>query len=167
MWCIWRLTASSSTRHAPKLHGAREYAITLRPRIGGRQPPRGSGARRRRRHPDGQRRRPSWISRGRNGWCSRDAIRAWAISKAVKAYWVCRAFQEAGARTVINSLWPVDDREAQSWMAALYRARFVAGKSTAESIRDADLETLRARRIEGRSTHPFYWAGFRSRGDWR
>ena len=78
-----------------------------------------------------------------------------------------RAFQEAGARTVIASLWPVDDNEARDWMGTLYRTRFRAGKSTAESVRAADLSQLAARRKAGKSTHPFYWAGFVAAGDWR
>jgi CHAT domain-containing protein/tetratricopeptide (TPR) repeat protein len=78
-----------------------------------------------------------------------------------------RAFQEAGARTLISSLWPVDDQESRHWMAALYRARFVAGAGTAEAIRTADLERLRALRGAGKSAHPFYWAGFLAVGDWR
>jgi CHAT domain-containing protein/Tfp pilus assembly protein PilF len=78
-----------------------------------------------------------------------------------------RSFQEAGARTLIASLWPVDDQEARQWMVALYRARFVEGRETAESIREADLEQLRSRRAAGKSQHPFYWAGFLAVGDWR
>lgn len=78
-----------------------------------------------------------------------------------------RAFQEAGARTLIASLWPVDDNEARGWMSTLYRARFHAGKSTAESVREAYLEQLRARRKAGKSTHPFYWAGFVAVGGWQ
>jgi CHAT domain-containing protein len=78
-----------------------------------------------------------------------------------------RAFQEAGARTLIASLWPVDDREARQWMGTLYRARFRDGKGTAEAVREADVSQLRARRKAGASTHPFYWAGFVAVGDWR
>jgi CHAT domain-containing protein len=78
-----------------------------------------------------------------------------------------RAFQEAGARTLIASLWPVDDSEARLWMGTLYRARFHDGKGTAESVREADLGQLRARRKAAKSTHPFYWAGFVAVGDWR
>jgi CHAT domain-containing protein len=43
----------------------------------------------------------------------------------------------------------------------------VERKGTAESARAADLERLRARRAAGKSTHPFYWAGFVAVGDWR
>jgi CHAT domain-containing protein len=78
-----------------------------------------------------------------------------------------RAFQEAGARTLIASLWPVDDNDARDWMGTLYRTRFRAGKSTAESVRAAYLGQLRARRKSGKSTHPFYWAGFVAVGDWQ
>jgi CHAT domain-containing protein/tetratricopeptide (TPR) repeat protein len=76
-----------------------------------------------------------------------------------------RAFQEAGARTLIASLWPVDDNDTRDWMTNAYRARFHAGKGTAESVREADMSQLRARRKAGKSTHPFYWAGFVAVGD--
>jgi CHAT domain-containing protein len=78
-----------------------------------------------------------------------------------------RAFEEAGARTLIASLWPVDDQDTREWMSALYGARFVGGKSTAESIRSAGRTRLQSRRAAGQSTHPFYWAGFVAVGDWR
>jgi CHAT domain-containing protein/Tfp pilus assembly protein PilF len=78
-----------------------------------------------------------------------------------------RAFQEAGARTLVASLWPVEDEESRQWMAALYRARFAGRMGTAEALRAADLEQLQARRTAGKSVHPFYWAGFVAVGDWR
>ncbi len=78
-----------------------------------------------------------------------------------------RAFQLAGARTVIMSLWSVEDEATRQWMAALYRHRFVEGKSTMASVQNASLELLRQRRARGESTHPFYWAGFIAAGDWR
>jgi CHAT domain-containing protein/Tfp pilus assembly protein PilF len=78
-----------------------------------------------------------------------------------------RAFLEAGAHTLIASLWPVGDEDARRWMTSLYRARFVARRSTIEAIRDASVQQLRERRTAGRSTHPFYWAGFVAVGDWR
>jgi len=77
-----------------------------------------------------------------------------------------RAFQVAGARTVIMSLWPVEDQAARHWIAKLYRGRFINGLSTAESVHEASLGVLRQRRAKGQSTHPFYWAGFVAAGDW-
>lgn len=78
-----------------------------------------------------------------------------------------RAFQAAGARTVIMSLWPVDDAATGQWMLSLYRKRFSERATTAESVRAANLEPLRARRARGLSAHPFYWGGFIAAGDWR
>jgi CHAT domain-containing protein len=77
-----------------------------------------------------------------------------------------RAFQVAGAGTLIMSLWSVQDEAALSWMRELYAAR-AAGLSTADSVRRADVEVLKARRTAGRSTHPFYWGAFVAAGDWR
>jgi CHAT domain-containing protein len=78
-----------------------------------------------------------------------------------------RAFQIAGARTVIMSLWPVEDEDTRRWMTSVYDHRFARGAGTAEAVRTASLDQLRRRRQAGLSTHPFYWAGFIAAGDWR
>jgi CHAT domain-containing protein len=78
-----------------------------------------------------------------------------------------RAFQVAGVRTVIMSLWPVEDQSALDWMRALYSGRLQKHLATAEAMRDASLTVLRARRAHSQSTHPFYWGGFVAAGDWR
>jgi CHAT domain-containing protein len=78
-----------------------------------------------------------------------------------------RAFQVAGAHTVIMSLWPVEDHITRRWMTALYRQRFVRHLSTAESVRAASVEVFQYLRANHLSTHPFYWAGFIAAGDWK
>jgi CHAT domain-containing protein len=78
-----------------------------------------------------------------------------------------RAFELAGARTVIMSLWSVEDESARQWMRTLYEARLNRGSSTIEAVRSATLSTLLERRARGESTHPFYWAAFVAAGDWR
>jgi CHAT domain-containing protein len=78
-----------------------------------------------------------------------------------------RAFQIAGVRTVIMSLWSVEDQATRTWMRALYRERFQKGSSTADAVRNASVQLLAARRARGESTHPFYWATFVAAGDWR
>jgi len=77
-----------------------------------------------------------------------------------------RAFQIAGVRTVIMSLWPVDDQATVQWMHELYVARLQKHMDTAESVQAASLAILNARRAKGLSTHPFFWAGFVAAGDW-
>jgi CHAT domain-containing protein/tetratricopeptide (TPR) repeat protein len=78
-----------------------------------------------------------------------------------------RAFQIAGARTVIMSLWSVDDEATRRWMRALYQSRLVRRTSTAVAVRDATIGLLRDRRSRGESAHPFYWAAFVAAGNWR
>jgi CHAT domain-containing protein len=78
-----------------------------------------------------------------------------------------RAFRLAGARTVLMSLWPVDDAATSAWMEALYRARLERKRDTVDAVADADLAVLASRRELGESLHPFYWAGFVAAGDWR
>jgi CHAT domain-containing protein len=90
-----------------------------------------------------------------------------------------RAFAVAGCRSVVASLWRVDDKATMALMAAFYRVWW--GKkvvSRVDALRQAQLSLLR----EGvRSMHredagqkdrddrlpPFYWAAFVLSGDWR
>jgi tetratricopeptide (TPR) repeat protein len=78
-----------------------------------------------------------------------------------------RAFRVAGAGTLIMSLWPVEDRSAETFMAELYDARLNAGQSTSAAMRAAYRDALRAARREHGEPHPLYWAPFIASGDWR
>jgi CHAT domain-containing protein len=78
-----------------------------------------------------------------------------------------RAFQVAGARTVIMSLWSVEDQVTRQWMKQLYAGRLIKDLSTADAVREASLTVLRQRRAKGLSAHPFHWAAFVATGDWR
>lgn len=77
-----------------------------------------------------------------------------------------RAFQVAGARSIIMSLWAVGDTAARSWMEGLYRARLERGLDTAESVRAAALAVIAERRSRRLPAHPFFWAGFVGTGSW-
>lgn len=78
-----------------------------------------------------------------------------------------RAFQVASARTVIMSLWSVDDQATRAWMRALYDARYQKRLSTADAVHAASISVLTDRRAKGQSTLPFYWAAFVAAGDWK
>jgi CHAT domain-containing protein len=77
-----------------------------------------------------------------------------------------RTFQVAGARTVLMSLWDVDDNMTRDWARQLYASR-LGGRTTIEAVREAALALLAARREAGVSTHPFSWGAFVAAGDWR
>jgi CHAT domain-containing protein/tetratricopeptide (TPR) repeat protein len=90
-----------------------------------------------------------------------------AVKAGEGVFGLRRAFQMAGARTIIMSLWSVDDDATRVWMRALYQNRLQKHLSTVDSVHAASLGVLRARRARGQSTHPFYWAAFVAAGDWR
>ena len=78
-----------------------------------------------------------------------------------------RAFQVAGARTVVMSLWSVEDQSTRAWMRALYEGRFERHLSTADAVHQASLTVLRDRRAQ-RAEHASVLLGsVRRGGDWR
>ncbi len=68
-----------------------------------------------------------------------------------------RAFLLAGSRSVVVSLWKVDDESTARLMGRLYR-QLAAGLSPAAALAEAR-KALRAE-AGGRFEHPFYWAPF-------
>ena len=77
-----------------------------------------------------------------------------------------RAFRVAGARSVIMTLWPVDDDVARQFMHELYAERLGLHSTTADAVWNSSRKLLAERRAEGKSTHPWYWAGFVGSGGW-
>ncbi len=73
-----------------------------------------------------------------------------------------RAFQYAGARSVLASLWAVSDRSTATLMARFY-AKLRAGRTKDAALAEAQRELLR----EGRFSHPYSWASFELNGDWK
>jgi CHAT domain-containing protein len=73
-----------------------------------------------------------------------------------------RAFQYAGARSVLASLWSVADESTADLMTRFYRY-LKAGQSKDAALRRAQLDLLRRTDV----SHPFHWAAFTLSGDWR
>lgn len=70
-----------------------------------------------------------------------------------------RALQEAGAESVLMSLWAVPDRETQELMTLFYE-KWLSGMDKHEALRAAQLEMRQS--VKARYGHdlPFYWGGF-------
>jgi CHAT domain-containing protein/tetratricopeptide (TPR) repeat protein len=79
-------------------------------------------------------------------------------------YGLRRAFQMAGARTVISALWPVDDKTTAEFMGQLFSAE---NETMPETMQRISLNRLSSFRAQGKSDHPFYWAAFVATGDWK
>lgn len=75
-----------------------------------------------------------------------------------------RAFQYAGARSVLASLWNVSDDSTAELMERFY-AQLARGIPKDEALRRAQVELLGEK--GGRWAHPYHWAAFELAGDWR
>jgi CHAT domain-containing protein len=70
-----------------------------------------------------------------------------------------RAFQYAGAESVMVSLFEVPDDETRELMRAFYQ-RVKAGASPADALHDARQDYIARRRQRHKAAHPFFWASF-------
>ncbi|HKX26063.1 MAG TPA: tetratricopeptide repeat protein [Blastocatellia bacterium] len=73
-----------------------------------------------------------------------------------------RAFQYAGARSVVVSLWSVSDQSTAELMSAFYRELH---RGAAKDL--ALQKAMVAVRGNPRWAHPYYWSAFILSGDWR
>ena len=89
-----------------------------------------------------------------------------------------RSFQVAGTRSVVASLWKVEDASTSTLMGLFYENRWAKGLESLEALRQAQLSMLnnegRGVRIKRQETQlanertpPFQWAAFVLSGDWR
>ncbi len=86
------------------------------------------------------------------------------VEQGEGVYGLRRAFQMAGARTVVSSLWQIQDEGTMKFMTDLYSQDAPDYPALVQKAMINRLKDLRARR---QSTNPYSWAGCVSTGDWR
>jgi CHAT domain-containing protein len=75
-----------------------------------------------------------------------------------------RAFQRAGAKSVIMSMFAVPDESTTGLMGRFYK-NWLAGQTKAAALRNASLSILNERRSASESAHPLFCGGFILVGD--
>ena len=73
-----------------------------------------------------------------------------------------RAFEYAGARSVLASLWSVADETTAALMKRFY-GYLKAGQTKDAALRQAQVDLIRG----SEASHPFFWTAFQLNGDWR
>jgi CHAT domain-containing protein/tetratricopeptide (TPR) repeat protein len=79
-----------------------------------------------------------------------------------------RAFRIAGSRTVISSLWSIEDRSTADFMEEFYRLLWDEGLGKGEALRRAQVEIIkRNRQVYKGDSRPKTWGAFVLDGNWR
>lgn len=79
-------------------------------------------------------------------------------------YGLRRAFQLAGARSIVTTMYSIPDRATVSLMTEFY-GNWLSGKPKSEALRAAALSILNQRRDQLGFAHPVFWGGFVLVGD--
>jgi CHAT domain-containing protein/Tfp pilus assembly protein PilF len=88
-----------------------------------------------------------------------------ALGKEIKGeglVGLAHGFMAAGSKSVVASLWKVDDRATSDLMADFYKAMLQQDMTPSAALRSAKLRMMRE---QGRS-EPYYWAGFVLQGEY-
>ena len=78
------------------------------------------------------------------------------VASLAEAFWI------AGSRSVVASLWAVEDRSTQTLMTSFYQ-ELKEGTPKGQALRQAQLAVKNQSEFE----HPYYWSGFLLFGDYR
>jgi CHAT domain-containing protein len=87
-----------------------------------------------------------------------------SVREGEGVYGLRRAFQMAGARSVISSLWAVSDRHTAKFMSKLYIHGSEIMPIKMRKLQIAEIQELRSK---GFPDHPVNWGAFIVSGDWQ
>lgn len=76
-----------------------------------------------------------------------------------------RAFAQAGAKSLVMSMWDVPDKETRELMVAFYRNIALGKMNRCQALRDAALKEMKIVKKRYGHTYPLCWGGFVLVGD--
>lgn len=76
---------------------------------------------------------------------------------------MARGFQYAGAKSLLTSLWSINDETTAQLMDRFYK-NLAEGQSKAQALRNAKIDFI-SNPAQSAASHPFYWAAFVLYGD--
>lgn len=79
-------------------------------------------------------------------------------------YGLRRAFQHAGAQSIVMSLWKVPDKETGELMDDFYK-NWSTGRTKKQALRQSALKVLNACKAKYGAAHPLFWGAFVMVGD--
>jgi CHAT domain-containing protein len=91
----------------------------------------------------------------------RSALGSGTRAEALSA--LAQAFLAAGAKSVIASLWDVDDQSAAELMQSFHQYHRAKRQALGEALRQAQVGMIRS--DNSKWQHPYYWAAFMITGD--
>lgn len=92
--------------------------------------------------------------------------RAFGAAAGQGAMSLSRAFRDAGAKTVISSLWQVRDDSTRELMLDFYDRLWNKGESKLDALRGAQLSMLQKNRAKYGDPLPATWGAFVLTGEW-
>jgi len=75
-------------------------------------------------------------------------------------YGLRRAFIQAGAKSLVMSMWSVPDRETKELMIEFYRNALSGKMNRCQALRQAALKQMKVVRERYGQTNPFHWGAF-------
>jgi len=80
-------------------------------------------------------------------------------------YGLRRAFAQAGARSLVMSMWPVPDRETKELMVRFYKNILSGKMNRSKALRRAMLAQMAVVKKRYGYANPFYWGAFAFLGE--
>ena len=76
-----------------------------------------------------------------------------------------RAFSQAGAKSLVMSMWSIPDEETKELMTFFYRNLLAGSMNRVQALRRAELQELETVRGRYGNTNPFFWGAFLFEGE--